>query len=321
MALPAWVPDTETKPAPMPLLLVQSFVNTWEADAGTDLLGDRRSQAGGCTTRGCSTSPPPMSPTSPRCARGPGGHPRHARPQRRRPCPRALRCWRRSACSQMGADSCPSCGLPGRSRCGPTTGRGRRGWPRLLLIIRDAQGDGTWDRLKACRNPECRWAYYDRSHAGRGAWCDMAVCGNRIKNRNLRSRRSRRGAEGGHDGRAGPHLMAATVRVTVEDKVGTLALDNDTKRNALGVGRSRSCCGRWTSSSAKGCERWCSGLRSPVDGVVRRPRHRRAPGPRRGPAPVRRSARGAAARRSAATREGSSPWCTGRSGAARATSS
>jgi hypothetical protein len=61
---------------------------------------------------------------------------------------------------------------------------------RLLLIIRDAQRDGTWARLKACRNPDCRWAYYDRSHAGRGAWCDMAVCGNRIKNRNLRSRQS-----------------------------------------------------------------------------------------------------------------------------------
>jgi enoyl-CoA hydratase/carnithine racemase len=29
--------------------------------------------------------------------------------------------------------------------------------------------------------------------------------------------------------------MAATVRVTVEDKVGTLALDNVTTRNALGV--------------------------------------------------------------------------------------
>lgn len=60
----------------------------------------------------------------------------------------------------------------------------------LLLIIRDAQRDGSWARLKACRNPDCHWAYYDRSHAGRGAWCDMAVCGNRIKNRNLRTRRS-----------------------------------------------------------------------------------------------------------------------------------
>jgi predicted RNA-binding Zn ribbon-like protein len=61
---------------------------------------------------------------------------------------------------------------------------------RLLLIVRDAQRDGSWPRLKACRNDECVWAFYDRSHAGRGAWCDMAVCGNRIKNRNLRTRRA-----------------------------------------------------------------------------------------------------------------------------------
>ena len=32
MALPLWVPGEETKPAPMPLLLVQSFVNTWDGD-------------------------------------------------------------------------------------------------------------------------------------------------------------------------------------------------------------------------------------------------------------------------------------------------
>jgi len=40
MALPSWVPDAETKPAPMPLLVVQSFVNTREADSGVDLLAD-----------------------------------------------------------------------------------------------------------------------------------------------------------------------------------------------------------------------------------------------------------------------------------------
>src|SRR5580698_9967219 len=38
--LPSWVPDIETKPAPMPLLVVQSFVNTWEFDTGVDLLVD-----------------------------------------------------------------------------------------------------------------------------------------------------------------------------------------------------------------------------------------------------------------------------------------
>ena len=40
MPLPSWVPGDEVKPAPLPLLLVQSFVNTWESDSGTDLLGD-----------------------------------------------------------------------------------------------------------------------------------------------------------------------------------------------------------------------------------------------------------------------------------------
>ena len=58
----------------------------------------------------------------------------------------------------------------------------------LLLVIRDAQHDGTWARLKACANPDCEWAFYDRSHSRVGAWCDMATCGNRIKNRRLRQR-------------------------------------------------------------------------------------------------------------------------------------
>jgi predicted RNA-binding Zn ribbon-like protein len=67
----------------------------------------------------------------------------------------------------------------------------------LLLIIRDVQREGTWSRLKLCGNPDCQWAFYDRSHSRRGAWCDMATCGNRIKNRNLRARRSAAAANGG----------------------------------------------------------------------------------------------------------------------------
>ena len=40
MTMPSWVPVEESKPAPMPLLLVQSFVNTWDGDHGSDLLLD-----------------------------------------------------------------------------------------------------------------------------------------------------------------------------------------------------------------------------------------------------------------------------------------
>lgn len=67
-------------------------------------------------------------------------------------------------------------------------GRLEAGLLGLLLTIRDAQRDRTWQQLKACRNPDCRWAFYDRSHSRAGAWCDMTTCGNRIKNRRLRQR-------------------------------------------------------------------------------------------------------------------------------------
>jgi predicted RNA-binding Zn ribbon-like protein len=59
----------------------------------------------------------------------------------------------------------------------------------LLLVIRQAQQDRTWKRLKLCANPDCRWAFFDRSRNQQGNWCDMAVCGNRIKNRHLRAHR------------------------------------------------------------------------------------------------------------------------------------
>ena len=59
----------------------------------------------------------------------------------------------------------------------------------LLLIVKDAQADGTWTHLKACANDDCRWAFYDRSRNHGGTWCDMATCGNKLKNRDFRARR------------------------------------------------------------------------------------------------------------------------------------
>lgn len=58
----------------------------------------------------------------------------------------------------------------------------------LLVIVRDAQRDASWDRLKACGNEACRWAFYDRSRNRGGSWCTMATCGNRLKNRDFRAR-------------------------------------------------------------------------------------------------------------------------------------
>jgi predicted RNA-binding Zn ribbon-like protein len=62
---------------------------------------------------------------------------------------------------------------------------------RLIAIVFEAMADGTWQRLKACREDNCEWAFYDWSKNRSAAWCDMAVCGNRAKARAYRERRQR----------------------------------------------------------------------------------------------------------------------------------
>ncbi|TJZ42561.1 hypothetical protein FCH28_34255 [Streptomyces piniterrae] len=61
---------------------------------------------------------------------------------------------------------------------------------RIAAGIATAVADGTWTRLKACEAHECRWAFYDKSPAGRSRWCTMAVCGSRAKMRTYRARRA-----------------------------------------------------------------------------------------------------------------------------------
>jgi predicted RNA-binding Zn ribbon-like protein len=63
---------------------------------------------------------------------------------------------------------------------------------RLLAIVLGAVADGTWSRLKVCREDECQWAFYDRSRNRSGQWCVMAVCGNRNKARSYRERQRSR---------------------------------------------------------------------------------------------------------------------------------
>jgi predicted RNA-binding Zn ribbon-like protein len=51
----------------------------------------------------------------------------------------------------------------------------------LLGILHEAQLTGHWARMKGCR--QCGYAFYDRSKNRSAAWCAMAICGNRTKNR------------------------------------------------------------------------------------------------------------------------------------------
>ena len=71
----------------------------------------------------------------------------------------------------------------------PTASGVERPLGALLAMIFRSMLDGTWRRLKICRADTCRWAYYDRSKNGSGAWCSMLDCGNRAKARAYRERR------------------------------------------------------------------------------------------------------------------------------------
>ena len=60
---------------------------------------------------------------------------------------------------------------------------------RIVAVAFGAMLEGTWPRLKACRN--CKWAFYDYSKNRAASWCSMQLCGNRLKTRAYRSRRAR----------------------------------------------------------------------------------------------------------------------------------
>ena len=75
----------------------------------------------------------------------------------------------------------------GRTALEPA-GRGVEGAVATLLgILHEAQLTGRWARLKGCR--QCGYAFYDRSKNRSAAWCAMAICGNRTKNRAYYRRR------------------------------------------------------------------------------------------------------------------------------------
>ncbi|MEU9125525.1 CGNR zinc finger domain-containing protein [Streptomyces sp. NPDC048506] len=67
------------------------------------------------------------------------------------------------------------------------------GWRRLvsltLAAVFEGQHTDSRRRLKTCRNPRCRVAFYDRSRNNSGVWHDVKTCGNAA---NLRAYRARR---------------------------------------------------------------------------------------------------------------------------------
>jgi predicted RNA-binding Zn ribbon-like protein len=198
VTLPSWVPDGH-KQAPMPLLLVQSFVNTRDLDLRTDLLAEPASASTWLRQAGLLDVQASVTAADLATARE---------------IRESIRALLARNSTGPSADSMMAAELAAADDLGPLRALADAGRPQLavrpdgriqladrpaasltegvlslLVVIRDAQQDGTWARLKICGNPDCRWAFFDRSHSRQGSWCDMSSCGNLIKNRNLRARR------------------------------------------------------------------------------------------------------------------------------------
>jgi predicted RNA-binding Zn ribbon-like protein len=52
---------------------------------------------------------------------------------------------------------------------------------RILAEVSAAMAGGTFERMKACRADDCRWAFLDTAKNRSRAWCSMESCGNRAK--------------------------------------------------------------------------------------------------------------------------------------------
>lgn len=188
--LPDWYPDAaEAKPAPAPLLRVQAFLNTRDLETQTDLLADPDRARPWLEAAGLLRPASPLRPADLAQARRLRESIRGLLPSEdgAYPRPRDL-----DPVRELAQNGRPRLEVDRRGVLAVESARHDTladGLFDLLLIIRAAQEDGTWTRLKACANPDCGWAFYDRSRNQHGSWCDMAVCGNRLKNRSLRERR------------------------------------------------------------------------------------------------------------------------------------
>ncbi|MBI3216823.1 MAG: CGNR zinc finger domain-containing protein [Mycobacterium sp.] len=184
-----WLGDQEAKPAPGALRRVQAFINTVDRESGTDRLAhhaDARpwledaellAPAAPLTDNDLATIVAVREALRAMTVQNSGG-----------PVPAeselaALRAVLASSTARAILDD------DGTLRMASVGDSPQARLLDLLLVVRDAQADGSWSHLKACGNDECRWAFYDRSRNHGGTWCDMSTCGNKLKNREFRARK------------------------------------------------------------------------------------------------------------------------------------
>ncbi len=59
----------------------------------------------------------------------------------------------------------------------------------LAMSASDLLGSDAVEMVRACDNPDCRWLFLDTSKNHTRRWCDMKLCGNRMKARRFKAQR------------------------------------------------------------------------------------------------------------------------------------
>jgi predicted RNA-binding Zn ribbon-like protein len=184
-----WAGDTESKPAPERLRRVQAFVNTVDRESGQDRLATARDAQPWLADNGLLAPDAALQDDDLGILVAFREGLRALAIQNTdgvKPAPAATAPLREIAEHQLARVAVADDGTVSLTPAGDGV---RAGLLALLLVVKDAQQDGTWVHLKACGNDDCLWAFYDRSRNHGGTWCDMATCGNKLKNREFRARR------------------------------------------------------------------------------------------------------------------------------------
>ena len=178
--------ELETRPAPDELALVQAFVNSVELPDGEDELASTGSTAAWLSAQGTQVSAVSESD-------------RRLLVDLRE---RLRDLLEGHTGEDVGPDVCARVqALLARAPLRPVVSAhgaalvsdapGALGFVGRISAAIASASDESWSRLKVCRSDTCRWAFYDQSKNGRGAWCSMRSCGSREKARAYRERKRR----------------------------------------------------------------------------------------------------------------------------------
>lgn len=148
--------------------LTVAFLNTRDAETGTDLLDEPEQWCAWCRARDLGEAPPPRSA-------------------------REVRDAMRASVSCTDAASAETTSWPEWPmrmvlRGGVPVLTGNDALGGVLAAAFNLVATGHWWRIKICPAEDCLWAFYDRSRNRSRTWCSMRVCGNREKARSWRER-------------------------------------------------------------------------------------------------------------------------------------